>query len=69
MIKKKCPKCGSRNFQLVDYYVVGYNYEVISGCVNADGQGEWTEHVKTTCLCRQCDYLWHPRSLTFTIDA
>lgn len=33
MTEKKCPKCGSNNFQIVDYYVTGYVYEVENGVV------------------------------------
>ncbi len=70
MINKKCPKCGSRNFQLVDYYVAGYIYEVTDGVVEADGQDEGGRHVKTTCVCRQCGHQWHPRlkNNDFSID-
>ena len=51
MTDKKCPKCGSRNFQIVDYYTRPYIYEVEDGKVMADGIGEESDHVKTTCVC------------------
>ena len=37
MTDKKCPKCGSRNFQIVDYYTRPYIYEVEDGKVMLDG--------------------------------
>ena len=37
MTDKKCPKCGSNNFQIVDYFVTGYIYEVENGVVNGNG--------------------------------
>ena len=33
MTDKKCPKCGSRCFQIVDYYATGYIYEVDIGAL------------------------------------
>lgn len=68
MIDKKCPKCGSRNFQLVSYYVVGYIYEVENGRVIADGQDEAGEYVRNVCSCRNCNHQWHPRKLDYVID-
>lgn len=68
MTDKKCPQCGSRYFQIVDYYVVGYIYEVEDGRVNADEQDSGGEHVRTTCLCRDCGHQWHPRNFNYTID-
>lgn len=68
MIDKKCPKCGSRNFLLIDYDVVGYIYEVEDGRVIADGQDDGGEHVRTTCVCRECDHQWHPKNANFEID-
>lgn len=40
MTDKKCPKCGSRNFQISDYYAVAYLYEVEDGVVIADGMDD-----------------------------
>lgn len=68
MTDKKCPKCGSRNFQIVDYYTRPYIYEVEDGKVMADGIGEESDHVKTTCVCRGCGYEWHPKKFEYTID-
>lgn len=68
MIDKKCPKCGSRNFQLIDYYVVGYIYEVEDGRVIAEGQDDDVDHVRTTCVCRECGHQWHPKNVNFEID-
>lgn len=68
MTDKKCPKCGSRNFQIVDYDVVGYIFEVEDGRVIADGQDDGGEHVRTICLCRECGHEWHPRKFYFEID-
>lgn len=68
MIDKRCPKCGSRYFQLVDYYVVGYIYEVEDGRVIAEGQDDGGEHVRTNCVCRDCDHQWHPRKMDYEID-
>lgn len=68
MTNKKCPICGSRNFQIVDYYVRGYIYEVENGVVLADGEDEGEEHVRTTCFCRKCDHFWHPKNFEFSVD-
>ena len=68
MTYKKCPKCGSSNFQIVDYYVVGYIYEVTDGFVEAEGQDNGDEHVRTICDCRECNHQWHPRNFGYTID-
>lgn len=68
MTDKKCPKCGSRNYQIVSYDVVGYIYEVEDGYVCAEGQDDGGEHIRTTCVCRECDHQWHPRKFDFTID-
>ena len=68
MTDKKCPKCGSRNFQIVDYYVVGYIYEVEDGKVIAEGQDDGNEHVRTSCVCRECGHEWHPRNFNYEID-
>ena len=70
MTKKECPKCKSKCFQLVDYYVTGYIYEIVNGVVTAEGTDDGGNHVKSTCLCRNCGYIWHPRNLdnNFIID-
>ena len=68
MTDKKCPKCGSRNFQIVDYYVVGYIYEVEDGNVIAEGQDDGGEHIRTSCVCRECRHEWHPRNFNYEID-
>lgn len=68
MIEKRCPRCGSKDFQLVDYFVVGYIFEVQDGVVSADGQDDGGERVRTTCVCRNCDHQWHPKNLDYTID-
>ena len=70
MTNKKCPKCKSRNFQVVDYYVTGYIYEVENGKVYAEGTDDGGDHKKTDCICRKCGHRWHPRNLglDFIID-
>lgn len=68
MINKKCPKCGSRYFQIVDYYVVGYIYEVEDGKVIAEGQDDGGKHVRINCYCRECHHEWHPRKCDYVID-
>ena len=68
MTDKKCPKCGSRCFQIVDYFVTGYIYEVEDGIVTGEGADEGGEHIRTTCCCRGCGHLWHPRNFNYTID-
>lgn len=68
MIDKKCPKCGSRYFQIVDYYVVGYIFEVEDGRVIAEGQDDGGEHVRTTCVCHDCGSQWHPKKMNYEID-
>lgn len=68
MTNKKCPICGSHNFQITDFYVRGYIYEVHDGIVLADGEDDGGERVRTTCVCRDCDHIWHPRNFDYTID-
>jgi len=70
MTEKKCPKCGSQNFQVVDYYVTGYIYEVANGIVTAEGTDDGGDHVRTNCVCRNCGHNWHPKNLdkNFAID-
>ena len=70
MTEKKCPKCGSQNFQVVDYYVTGYIYEVANGIVTAEGTDDGGNHVRTNCVCRKCGHIWHPKNLdkNFAID-
>ena len=70
MTNKKCPRCKSKKFQLVDYYITGYIYEVEDGVVTGEGQDDGGDHVKTVCLCRNCGHHWHPRNLDndFVID-
>lgn len=68
MTEKRCPKCKSKNFQIVDYYTRPYIYEVEDGYVVADGIGEEAYHVRTICVCRECGYEWSPRKFEYTID-
>ena len=69
MTDKKCPKCGSRNFQIADEYTTAYLYEVTDGVVEADGEdNDFGRHVRTTCTCRNCDYQWHPKNFEYSID-
>ena len=68
MINKKCPKCGSRNFQINDYYARAYIYEVTDGYVEAEGVGEEAEHVRTNCVCRNCNHQWSPKNFDYSID-
>ena len=68
MTDKKCPKCGSRNFQIVDYCITGYIYEVEDGVVIANGVDDGGDRVKTSCVCRECNHCWHPKKMDFVID-
>lgn len=68
MTDKKCPKCGSRNFQIVDHYDTGYIYEVEDGVVLADGADDGGRRLRTICTCRKCNHTWHPKKLEYTID-
>lgn len=71
MTTKKCPKCGSNNFQISDYYAIAYLYEVINGVVVADGMEDTcglNDHIRTICVCRECGHQWNPRKLEYTID-
>jgi Zn finger protein HypA/HybF involved in hydrogenase expression len=68
MTDKKCPKCGSRNFQISDYFTRAYIYEVKDGIVEAEGIGEESEHVRTICVCRDCNHQWHPKRFEYSID-
>lgn len=67
---KVCPKCGSNSFTVFDRSVRCYVYIVTNGYVEADGDTDYSEHVKTTCVCDECGHKWHPRRLNdnFIID-
>lgn len=69
MINKKCPKCGSRRFNIEDVYSVVYIFHADEGKVYADGMDDdGGRHIKTICYCLNCQYTWHPRNMNFTID-
>lgn len=68
MTDKKCPKCGSATFQICDECVQELIYEVTDGYVEANGEGDGGEHIRTTCYCRECGHVWHPRNFNYTID-
>lgn len=68
MTDKKCPKCGSRTYQIVEYAVQELIYEVTDGYVEAYGEGDGGDHIKTTCHCKVCNHFWHPRKFDYTID-
>ena len=68
MTDKRCPKCGSRTFQIFDCYVQELLYEVENGVVEAFGEGDGGEHIRTECVCRKCGHSWHPRNFNYTID-
>lgn len=70
MTTKKCPKCSSRYFQLVDYCATRYIYEIVNGVVYAEGANDGEKSISTTCICRICGHQWHPRNLdnAFKID-
>lgn len=70
MTNKQCPRCKSRYFQVVDYYITGYFFTVEAGYITADGVDDGGAHVKTICHCSKCGYSWHPRQLDndFVID-
>ncbi len=68
MINEKCPKCGSKSFQLfVDYHKIGYIYEVKEGKVSK-GQDNSSDLLSIHCLCKECGHHWNPRNLEFEID-
>ncbi len=69
MTDKKCPRCGSQNFSISDYWVTCYLYEVENGTVNAEGSdGDTGKHIKTECICKECNHRWHPHNFDFSID-
>lgn len=68
MTDKKCPKCGKQHFQICDEYVQELIFEVEDGHVEACGEGDGGEHVRTCCYCHECGYHWHPRKFNYTID-
>lgn len=69
MTDKKCPKCGSCNYQIADEYTTTYLYEVIDGIVVADGEdNDFGKRVRTTCTCYKCGHHWHPRRFRYVID-
>lgn len=68
MTDKKCPKCGSRSFLIIDRYETDYFYNVVDGVVCADGSGDDATHVRTTCVCDNCQHSWHPRKFDYTVD-
>lgn len=69
MTDKKCPRCGSRYFQIADCCTTEYLYEVENGKVIADGEdNDFQKRIKVTCYCRSCNHVWHPRNFTYEID-
>ena len=68
MTDKKCPKCGSKNFQITDYWGTGYIYEVEDGVVHGEGSDDGGEHIRTNCVCRECGHEWHPRNFDYSVD-
>lgn len=63
---KTCPKCKSNNFQIVDYCQVGYIYECENGIITPNGQDEGSSPSKRVCVCRNCNYQWHPKGDVFS---
>lgn len=68
MTSEKCPKCGSRNFQIVDHYDTGYMFEVKEGFVTPESSDNGGEHLYTVCSCHKCNHLWHPKQFRYEID-
>lgn len=68
MTDKKCPKCGSKNFQITDYSVTGYIYQVEDGVVTGNGDDAGGKHVRTICECAECGHVWYPRNFDFEVD-
>lgn len=62
---KRCPKCGSRNFQIADTCAVDYLYECRDGIITANGQGDGCDQIKRTCFCLECEHSWHPKGDIF----
>ncbi len=62
---KKCPKCGSRNFQIVDTCAMDLLYKCKDGIITANGQGERCDQIKRTCFCDECEHEWHPKGDMF----
>lgn len=67
MINKKCPKCGSREFQIAENFSVDTLYEVKDFMVY-ESNVKRSVHLHTTCTCHKCKHKWHPRNIEYTID-
>lgn len=62
--KRRCPKCGSRNFQIDDWYEACYIYQVEDGVITPDGvDNDGCDHIRTVCTCLDCGNNWHPKNL------
>lgn len=63
MTNKKCPKCGSRSFE-VEIKTVAYLFYIVEeGRVIPNG-GDRDEHeLSHLCACSVCGHKWHPRKL------
>lgn len=68
MTNAKCPKCGSRTFQLVSTCKVDYLYDVIEGHVYGNGQGSQCDELSNLCECEKCGHKWHPRNFDCNVD-
>lgn len=69
MTDKRCPKCGSRYFE-IECKVTAYLFYIVSdGIVESNG-GDMNggKELSNTCYCDKCGHKWRPRNFNYTID-
>ena len=42
--------------------------EVEDGVVHAEGVNDYSDHVRTNCVCRVCNHVWHPKKFDYNVD-
>lgn len=59
--KKKCPKCGSKDFQVDEYVEITNKYTAEGGIITFEGTSDFGDTKAIYCKCHKCGYTWHPR--------
>ncbi|MBR1525067.1 MAG: hypothetical protein IJ640_00205 [Prevotella sp.] len=66
---KRCPRCGSRSFQVDAVCETTYIYQVEDGIVTPDGMdNDGMTPIRTICTCNRCNYHWHPKKYDDAIE-
>ena len=69
MIEKKCPKCGSRNYE-IELKVTAYLLFIVEdGKVIPNGYDmDAGRSAAPRCYCDKCGHAWTPRNCDFVVD-